>query len=280
MDFKILPFELKSASGDGSTFDGYANAFFNIDSAQEIVDYGAFADTLPQFLTDGFIGGLNHNWDSPIGSPVSAKEEAKGLFVEGKICPTTHGKDCMVLLKDRVVKKLSIGYRVLGDEYLADGEDVATYWQKCGYTPNPQDIARAAKGARLLTKLHLFEFSPVTVPANTMADITRVKRYDASEIETEREFERFLRDAGFAREAAKTISVSGFKALRQRDVEEAETPEETPPPETPEPEAEIPEAKEEEEPVAPPLVVSGVPQAKVQAAFIDFQDFKARYGLD
>jgi HK97 family phage prohead protease len=290
MDFKILPFELKSASGDGSTFAGYSNAFFNIDTAQEIVDKGAFLETLPEFMATGFIGGLNHNWDCPIGKPMSAQEDAKGLFVEGKISPTEHGKDCMVLLKDGVITKMSIGYRVLGAEMLDDAEAVANYWKDRGYTPSAKDIAAAQYGAKLLTKLHLYEFSPVTVPANSMADITRVKRYDADEIDNERDFEKFLRDAGFARAAAKTICVSGFKALRQRDVEEAPTEADeekseappTPDPPTEEPEATI-EAKTEPVPTQEPALVvvevvscKKAPQSEVTALYADFLTFQAK----
>ena len=45
-------------------------------------------------------------------------------------------------------------------------------------------------------------------------------RQKAREIETERDFERFLRDAGFSATQAKRIAVSGFKA-RHRDDGEA-----------------------------------------------------------
>lgn len=244
MDFKILPFELKASEGDGSQFAGHANAFYNIDSAQEIVTPGAFADTLEQFLAVGFIGGLNHNWDEPIGRPTTAREDAKGLYVEGQISNTQHGKDCKILLKDKVVKKMSIGYRVLGDEYLENAEEVAAFWKQAGYTPTTNDIAKAQGGARLLTKLHLYEFSPVTVPANSMADITRVKQYSAQQITTERQFEKLLRDVGFSKEASKIICVSGYKALHRRDAEEEDTDtdaQDTPPesPEQPETTADI-----------------------------------------
>jgi len=291
MDFKILPFELKSASDTGSEFSGYANCFNNIDSAQEIVAPGAFTDTLANFMSNGFIGGLNHNWDSPIGKPISAKEDPKGLFVEGKISPTQHGKDCMVLMKDNVIKKMSIGYRVQGDTYLEDAEEVGAYWKSQGYTPTASDIAAAQNGARVLTKIHLFEFSPVTVPANTMADITRVKRYSAGDLQTERAFERFLRDSGLSRKEAVTTIALLFKGL-QRDADEAASPEvETPPdePDTPTPspippEPETQENEKQEPPTeaAPVVVADPVPVVEkadsrlVSARFANFLTFQAR----
>lgn len=258
MDFKILPFELKSASGDGSEFAGFCNAFCNIDAAQEIVAPGAFKDTIPQFMEVGFIGGLNHDWNSPIGSPVSAEEQSAGLFVEGKISPTQHGKDCMVLLKDRVVKKMSIGYKVLGDMMLENAEDVAAWWKDQSYTPNASDIAAAQYGARVLTKVHLYEFSPVTVPANSMADITRVKQYSAAEISNKRAFEAFLRDSGLSRKEAVEVIAVLFKGL-QREADEATSPEtETPPTETEPPPADPPEPQTEDTEITQPPIEAAV----------------------
>jgi HK97 family phage prohead protease len=222
---KILDFSLKASSGDGSTFEGYANAFNNIDAVGEIVMPGAFADTLDQFLSVGFIGGLNHNWDCPIGKPLAAEEDVKGLFVKGKISATEHGKDCMILLKDDVIKKMSIGYRVKGAEYLDTAEDVANYWKEQNYAPSPEDIAAAQYGARLLTKLMLYEFSPVTVPANLLADITGVKNLDFSEIKTVRDLENYLlRDAKIRFKDAKAL-IACMKAVLLRDVETEQTPE-------------------------------------------------------
>lgn len=251
MDHKIIPFELKSAGDDGE-MEGHANAFYNVDSAIEIVDRGSFLDCIPQFLLDGFVGGLNHDWDNPCGKPTYAAEDAKGLMVKAKISATSHGKDVRILLKDNVIKKMSIGYRVLGDEQLEDADAVAAYWKRVGYTPTAQDIARSQNGVRLLTKLQLYEFSPVTVPANSMADITRVKQYDPEEHGTERKFEIFLRDAGFTRKESAAITLHGFKGL-QRDADETTTEEPITPPD-PEPEVKT-EETEIETPVIEPEII-------------------------
>ena len=202
------------AAGDGSEFEGYANVFHNIDSTQEIVAPGAFKDALPQFLKDGFIGGLNHDWQSPIGKPLDANEDARGLFVRGKISDTQAGRDHKILLTDGVIKKMSIGYRTAGSTEL-DAAEVTDYWERNEYEPSARDLERVTAGARLLTKINpLYEVSPVMVPANSLADITGVKIDD---IETERDFERFLRDSGYSRREATAIALHGFKAIRQRE---------------------------------------------------------------
>jgi len=268
---KTLQFDLKASSADGGTFEGYANAFHNIDSAQEIVVPGAFTDTLPQFLEDGFIGGINHQWDMPIGKPTGAKEDVLGLFIQAMISDTVSGRDCRTLMKDRVIKKMSIGYRVKADEWLETADEVAAYWKQHSYQPTAQDIARSQYGVRLLHKINpLFECSPVTVPANDRADISRVKQFDLSEIKTERQFEKLLREAlGFSRNDAETICMKGFRALHQREVEETPT-EPTPP-------TEEPEAKTQEEPTqVPPVAVVKASQAEVRALYATFLNNQAR----
>jgi uncharacterized protein len=228
MEFKVIPFEVKSTTDDGSEGEGYGNAFHVLDKAQEIVAPGAFDETLPQFLKDGFIGGLNHNWEQPVGKPTKAHVDAKGLHVSWKLSDTMHGRDVKVLLKDKVISKLSIGYNVLGSEMLADEKAVNAYWQMHGYQPDAEDIAKAKHGARILTKLHLFEVSPVTVPANRHSDITNVKNYDIEDFQKLSDYEDLLREAaGLSRKDSKTL-IARFKTLLRDagSAQESDNPEE------------------------------------------------------
>lgn len=270
---KTLPFEIKATSDNGGGFEGYCNAFHTIDDYGEIVVPGSFMEAIPKFLDDGFVGGINHAWDCPIGKPLEAKEDSVGLYVKAKLSQTEHAQECRILMQDGVIKKMSIGYRVKADEWLDDAEAVAKYWEEWGYKPTPQDISRAQYGARLLRKINpLFEFSPVSVPANEGAGITRVKRYAPGEIKTEREFEKSLREVyGFSRNDAETICRRGYKALFQREAEE-ETPIENEP--TPEAEAQTeqdaPEVKTEETPpveTPAPIEVEYASQEEVRSLY-------------
>lgn len=179
---RVVPFEIKAGGDDGSMiFEGYAACTRNIDSYGEIIAPGAFAMDLPRFLADGFIGGLNHNWDDPIGVPLSASEDEKGLLSKASVLDTEHGRDVMKMMRPGpngerpVVKKLSIGFRSLGREYLENSDDVTQWWASIGYTPTADDLAAAKYGATILTRVRLYEFSPVTLPANTLCDVTDVK---------------------------------------------------------------------------------------------------------
>lgn len=240
MQFKTFPFELK-ASDDGGGFEGIVSPFFNIDSTIDIVDDQAFDMDLAEFLADGFIGGLNHDWDNPIGTPqAGTKVIANGLLLKANVIDTAHGQDVRKLLKAGVVKKLSIGYQTLGAEFLETQDDVMRYWETKGYKPSSMDMARAARGnVRLLTRVKLFEGSPVTVPANDLATISAVKAaamqsllhsgqsaddackitadYDFDSLKTERDFEGVLREAGFSREASSKFVFAFKAAFLQRE---------------------------------------------------------------
>lgn len=269
LQFKSIPFEVKASAPDGSTFEGKASPFWNIDSYGEIVDDKAFDQDLPDFLADGFIGGLNHDWDNPIGTPMDGTMPMEDhLHIKGSVIDTSHGMDVRKMLKAGIVKKLSIGYRTLGDMMLETEDDCMAYWETKKYKPSPQDMARCKMGMiRVLTRIKLFEVSPVTVPANDMAVITAVKAAreaaekayretptekidppaedDSSIINesrmTPREYEAFLRDAGISRSKVRQ-AISLAKTLQwDAGSDEAE-------PVTDGPDEEVPESDETETP--------------------------------
>lgn len=246
LQFKSIPFEVKAAAPDGSTFEGKASPFWNIDSYGEIVDDKAFDIDLPEFMEDGFIGGLNHDWDSPVGRPLPGTgPKTDHLHIMGSVIDTAHGMDVRKLLKAGIVRKLSIGFRTLGDMMLNDSDECMAYWESKGYKPNAQDMARCQMGARVLTRIKLYEVSPVTVPANDLAMITAVKaakeaatKAFASSTEIDdtddapasvREYEKYLRDAGLSKVQAKQAVKMAKTLLRDVASGDAGTPETDPP---------------------------------------------------
>lgn len=180
IQFKALPFTLRSKPGsedDRGSICGLASAFFTIDDSwwNDIIAPGCFRQDLPAFLRSGFVGGLNHNWDQPIGKPTRAEETAEGLYVEAALSDTTAAREARILMRDGVITRLSIGFRVLARQVLETGDEVAAWWRSVGYSPTPEDLAKSRDGARLLTRVRLYEFSPVAVPANPGAVITDVR---------------------------------------------------------------------------------------------------------
>jgi len=191
------PLSVKMVDEDGS-FAGYASIFDVTDSQKDIVLRGAFKRTLAEREGGQSVKLLwQHRMDEPIGVLTEIREDAKGLYVEGKLLlDVQRGWEAYTLLKSGAIDGLSIGYSAVDFDF--DGET----------------------GIRMLSDVELWEVSLVTFPANSHAGVTAVK---AEPPETIREFEHFLRDVGFSRAAAKSIAAGGFNyAEKQRDADEGQ----------------------------------------------------------
>ena len=182
---KTLAFEVKQAEmTDGGQyageFTGYAAGILNIDNTGDMILPGAFSADLPRFLSEGVVC-WQHDWMTPIGVPVAASEDGYGLLTKSRISRTQQGMDAMTLIRDGVVKKLSIGYQVQ-DYDVVDRSGLARTMQSYGLTQEKQmaTLATFDEMGRdvvyLLKKLKLFEYSPVTVPANDKAVIMDAKQ--------------------------------------------------------------------------------------------------------
>lgn len=174
--------ELKAEDDDARTIEGLASVFNNVDSYKDIVLPGAFTKSLKGRMP---VMLWQHRSDMPIGVWDEAEETPKGLRVKGRILDTTAGIDAYKLVKAKALTGMSIGYSAKDCEI------------------------DAQKGIRRLKEVELYEVSLVTFPANEKAQITRVK----SAPQTIREFEEFLRDAGYSHKDATTIALRGYKAL-------------------------------------------------------------------
>lgn len=187
MEKKFLAFgqEIKADSETG-VISGYASVFGNVDSYGDIVEPTAFDATLKERGLPAML--WQHNQDCPIGVWTACKPDTKGLAITGNLLAddVEKAKEAYALLKAGAIKGLSIGYRTIKSFY-------------------------DERGLRHLSEVELLEVSLVTFPANDKANITNVK----SELpRTEREFENFLRDAGYSREQSKAIVAKGFRAVK------------------------------------------------------------------
>lgn len=193
------PFEVKSIEADG-TFIGYGSVFGNTDSYGDVVEKGAFKESLSKANSSGKMPAMlwQHKHDEPIGVWTEMAEDDHGLLVKGKLLIDDDplAKRAYAHLKAGSVGGLSIGYSIPkgGGEW----DDEA--------------------GVYRLKNVKLWETSLVTFPANEAAQVETVKAADF--IHDIRECEIFLRDAGFSRSQAKSLLASGFKGLTvQRDAE-------------------------------------------------------------
>lgn len=174
---KLFDFKLKRESETSNpTLSGIASTFYFLDHTNDIIRRGAFEPGLKEFLETGFLGGLNHDWNHPIGKITSAFETDKGLEIEGNLSNTSHSQEVQTLISDGIVQKLSIGFEIKGVDWLSV-EEVEAYWRGVGWEGSKNETERLQKwgGARLLTEIKLYEVSPVIIPANEQATITSMK---------------------------------------------------------------------------------------------------------
>lgn len=178
-----LNLELKSLDDETGTFEGYGSIFGNKDSYNDIVQPGAFKESLSKTKSQSVKLLWQHDSGEPIGVYEEIYEDEKGLYVRGKLLinDIARAREAYALLKAGAIEGLSIGFTIEpgGASYSKNGD------------------------VRNLTKLNLWEISIVTFAANTRAKVASVKQSE----NTIRDFENFLRDSGkFSKSEAVTIA--------------------------------------------------------------------------
>lgn len=119
--------------GDSGRFSGYASVFGGVDSYGDTIIKGAFETTLRRDGKPKMFYGHDAFSGIPIGKWLSAKEDDKGLLVEGELTPgVTLANDVRAALKHGTLDGLSIGgYLKAGDfEQSADGGRVIKKWSR------------------------------------------------------------------------------------------------------------------------------------------------------
>jgi len=190
IDFKSI--------GDGGEFSGYISTFGNVDQGGDMIMPGAFDESIAMHKKRGTMPKMlwQHDPSIPIGIWTDLQIDEKGVKGNGKLLlDIPKGRETYILVKSRAVDGISIGYRTV-------------------------DADRLPSGVRELKRVNLFEASVVTFPMNIESTITSVKSLDSI-----RDVERVLRDAGVPNAFAKLVASHGYdeaKALlesQQRDAE-------------------------------------------------------------
>lgn len=156
MEKKSFDVELK-AEHDDRLIKGYAATFGALDKHNDVVVQGAFEETLRSEFAEPSSDRRNrvktlwqHRKSAPIGRPVVLEEDSTGLYFESKLTKGVQRADeALALIDDGVVDQMSFGYDTIESKM----DDFQT---------EPGESVRA----RFLTKLKLWEISPVTWGAN------------------------------------------------------------------------------------------------------------------
>jgi len=193
LEVKFTALDLAPTAIEDGIFEGYASLFNCRDSGNDVVLPGAFRESLKARNASEIKMLFQHDANQPIGIWQTVKEDARGLFVRGRLLPdVARAQEVRSLMRAGALDGLSIGFRAVKGR-----RDRAT-------------------GVRRLEQVDLWEISVVTFPMHPEARIASVKCQPfAAALATERTFERWLtRDAGLTRSEARAISRSGLKGLQ------------------------------------------------------------------
>lgn len=184
LEFKFVADGLDSKTGE---FAGYGAVFGNVDSHGDVVEPGAFTETLSQWQAKGALPAMKlmhgsvanpfTGSDLPIGKWKSMKEDERGLYVEGKLSgmDTDRGRFHFALMQDGALSGLSIGYKAT------------------------KAVRGSGEVKRRLQSVLLKEVSLVPEGSNDQACVTEIKevsdlrdRLAAGDRLTEREWDRLF----------------------------------------------------------------------------------------
>lgn len=142
------PEETLSLSED-MRISGYASVFGEVDQGGDIVQPGAYAASLAALARTGRRVKMlwQHDPAQPVGVWDEVREDAKGLWVSGRILEdVARGREAAALIGAGAIDGLSIGYRTVRAQ-------------------------KDAEGRRVLAQLDLWEVSLVTFPMQTTARV-------------------------------------------------------------------------------------------------------------
>lgn len=132
---------------NGVEIEGYASLFGMRDQGGDIVQAGAYKKSLADLKAKGRSVKMlwQHDPAQPIGIWDEVREDARGLYVKGRLLTDVEkGREAVALIEAGAIDGLSIGYRTVRAQKLRDQKD---------------GIA-----ARQLSELELWEVSLVTFP--------------------------------------------------------------------------------------------------------------------
>jgi HK97 family phage prohead protease len=142
LEHKFMQFDEVAKVDGGVEISGYASFFDAVDQGNDVVQRGAYGASLMALKAAGRSVKMlwQHDPVQPIGVWDVVREDARGLFVKGRILHSVDkGREAIALIGAGAIDGLSIGYRTV-------------------------KAAKNSKGQRLLQELELWEVSLVTFP--------------------------------------------------------------------------------------------------------------------
>ncbi|WP_138465164.1 HK97 family phage prohead protease [Poseidonocella sp. HB161398] len=175
LEQKFCRFDEGVVVTDGQEIEGYASLFGATDQGGDVVAKGAYAASLAALSATGRRVKLlwQHDPAQPIGVWTEVREDARGLYVKGRLLTEVEkGREAARLIEAGAIDGLSIGYRTVR-------------------------ASKDAEGRRVLNEVELWEVSLVTfpmLPAARLSQPAAAKSGDSAE-ETLRDLAGVFRHA-------------------------------------------------------------------------------------
>lgn len=170
----VTEFKYDQSTGE---FTCYANVKNIIDHAGDRTVDGCFMESIEYHKSKGTMPKqlwMHNPRDLPVGPWLEMKEDAKGLWMRGRLSKTSMGMDIETLAKDGALDSFSIGYYVL--------EEVWNNLLKCND----------------LIKLHIKEVSWVNWACNEESLLQGIKSHiQDGELPTKAELREILKSVGW-----------------------------------------------------------------------------------
>ncbi|MDO5531417.1 HK97 family phage prohead protease [Sutterella sp.] len=182
-------------------FSGYASVFDGVDAYGDTIRKGAYENSLAKYgMPKMFFG---HEYAIPIGKWTVCREDSIGLYVEGELTEGNPQADAVyAALKHGTVDGLSVGLWMRGGTY-TEKED--------GSGLEIHDVGR------------LTEISVCCFPADGKARVTTVRSEDVDGVQTVRDLEQLLREAGLSKSVATALVAKArqvFGTQRESEADE------------------------------------------------------------
>jgi HK97 family phage prohead protease len=95
-------------------FEGYASLFGVPDLARDVVERGAFTESLKRLGARGVRLLWQHDPAEPVGIWTDLVEDRRGLYGRGRLnLDVARGRELLALMREGAVDGLSIGYRTV-----------------------------------------------------------------------------------------------------------------------------------------------------------------------
>ena len=187
VETKDMALDMRKATKPGE-IEGYASLFGEVDNGGDIISAGAYGASLSAISAAGRKVKMlwQHDPKQPIGVWDEIREDAKGLYVKGRLLlEVERAREAASLIEAGAIDGLSIGYRTI-------------------------KASKDSNGYRVLSEIELWEVSLVTFPMQLSATVHTktvvseeiTEKLKAGDRLTEREFELLAKGLGLSNSQA------------------------------------------------------------------------------